>query len=88
MKYIITITTKERKTSKTQVYQEMFNDDVYLELRKQDPDAKQYDYVDKIEDEIVNTTIYEQVIEGEIDLKGIIDAVNKKVEVKEQQTQQ
>lgn len=82
MKYKITITKVETVTKKETSWEKLYGDEVYKDLMNPirpdyDPERKQYDYVSTEQEKDVEVEIYRQTVEGELDLKAVIDAVNK-----------
>lgn len=69
-KYKIVITEVETRTVKTQSYEK-------LRDRLSNEEGDNYGYVDTTEEKTIENKIYEQIVENQIDLKGVIDAFNK-----------
>lgn len=65
----VTITEEEQRTIKTKEWKQV------AATGGKDGGAK-FDYVTKESDEIVETKLYEQRVD-KVDLKGVIDSVNK-----------
>ena len=76
MKYLITITKIETVTRKKTEWEKLYDDEGFDKVYTRDPEAKQYGYVSTEKEEQSEQQVYEQVVEGDINLKAIIDAVN------------
>lgn len=70
MKYRITIEKIDVRPVKSREWVEV---DPY---KNEDGETKHFDYRDKVVEEEVSETIYQQTVEGALNLSGIINAVN------------
>jgi hypothetical protein len=77
MKYTITIKKTYTTKAVESDYEQLYTDEIFREIYRENPKANQYGYVRHEEEIIREEDVYTQSKEGEIDLMAVVTAFNK-----------
>jgi len=78
VRYRVVVTKITEKITRKPTWQCLYTDVTFADVRRQNPDAKQYDYATGDLPTVESNEIYNQTVGGEFDLWGVIQAVNAK----------
>lgn len=76
MSYRITITKISKETYTKKSWENKYTDEVFKEVLKRDPEARQYFYAETPDEREISKAVFEQTIDHDFPMMDVIKAFN------------